>query len=131
MKKLLESKNGNSSIDAVVVILVVMLVLALAIRVAPVFVAKQQLDTFAAELCRTAEIAGRVGIETDARTIRLKSETGLNPDINWSKAGNIQLNEEFTVTLTTTVNIGLFGKFGSFPVTLTAKATGASEVYHK
>lgn len=131
MKKLLESKNGNSSIDTVLVILAVMLVLALSIRVAPVFVAKQQLDTFASELCRSAEIAGRVGIETDARTIRLKNETGLNPDISWSKTGNIQLNEEFTVTVTTTVNIGLFGKFASFPITLTAKATGASEVYHK
>ena len=31
----------------------------------------------------------------------------------------------------TTVNIGLFGEFASFPVTLTAKASGTSEVYWK
>lgn len=131
MIKLLKSRSGNSTIDAAVVVLAVMLVLALAVKVAPVFSAKQQLDTFAAELCRTAEIAGCVGSETTARTSRLKSETGLNPVISWSKTGNIQLNEEFTVTLTTTVNIGLFGEFASFPITLTAKATGASEVYRK
>jgi Flp pilus assembly protein TadG len=131
MIKLLKSRSGNSTIDAAVVVLAVMLVLALAVKVAPVFSAKQQLDTFAAELCRTAETAGCVGSETTARTIRLKSETGLNPVISWSKIGNIQLNEEFTVTLTTTVNIGLFGEFASFPIILTAKATGASEVYRK
>lgn len=131
MIKVLKSKSGNSSIDAVVAVLAIMLVIALAVKVAPVFVAKQQLDTFAAELCRTAEIAGCVGSETTARASLLKDKTRLNPSISWSKNGNIQLNEEFTLTLTTTVNIGLFGDFASFPITLTAKATGVSEVYHK
>lgn len=131
MIKVLKSKSGNSSIDAVVAVLAVMLVIALAVKVAPVFVAKQQLDTFATELCRTAEIAGCVGTETIARANLLKDKTGLNPTVSWSKSGNIQLNEEFTLTLTTTVNIGLFGDFASFPITLTAKATGVSEVYHK
>ena len=131
MIKVLKSRSGTGYIDAVVVVLAVMMVLALVVKVAPVFVAKQQLDTFAAELCRTAEIAGCVGSETTARANRLKAETGLDPEISWSKTGSIQLNEEFTVTLSTMVNIGLFGDFSSFPITLTAKATGVSEVYHK
>lgn len=131
MIKVLECQSGKGYIDTVVVVLAVMMVLALVVRVAPVFVIKQQLDTFAAELCRTAEIAGRVGSETTVRTNRLKNETGLDPAISWSKTGNIQLNEEFTVTLSTTVNIGLFGDFSSFPINLTAKATGVSEVYYK
>ncbi|KJR47458.1 hypothetical protein UF75_2127 [Desulfosporosinus sp. I2] len=131
MLKVLKSRSGKGYIDAVVVVLAVMMVLALVVRVAPVFVAKQQLDTFAAELCRTAEIAGRVGNETTARANRLKDETSLDPAISWSKTGDIQLNEEFTVTLSNTVNIGLFGDFSSFPITLIAKATGVSEVYHK
>ena len=41
------------------------------------------------------------------------------------------MNEEFTVTLTTQADIGLFGGFGSFPVTLKAEASGKSEVYYK
>ena len=131
MIKVLKSKSGSGYIDAVVVVLAVMMVLALVVKVAPVFSAKQQLDTFVTELCRTAEIAGRIGSETTARANRLKEETGLDPAISWSKTGNIQLNEEFTVTLFTTVNIGLFGNFSSFPITLTAKSTGVSEVYHK
>lgn len=131
MIKALKSTSGKGYIDVVIVVLAVMTVLALVVRVAPVFVAKQQLDTFAEELCRTAEIAGRVGSETTIKTNQLKNETGLDPDISWSKTGNVQLNEEFTVTLSTTVNIGLFGDFSSFPINVTAKATGVSEVYHK
>ena len=46
-------------------------------------------------------------------------------------SGRIQLNEEVTVTLTLRRNIGLFGGFGSFPITLQAQATGKSEVYWK
>jgi len=34
------------------------------------------------------------------------------------------------VILTVPVDIGFF-EFGSFPITLTSKATGRSEVYHK
>jgi hypothetical protein len=43
---------------------------------------------------------------------------------------NIQLNNEVTVTLTLQYDIGFFN-FGSFPITLTSKATGKSEVYWK
>lgn len=131
MIALLKDKKGASFVDACVLVLAIVMVLALVIKIMPVFIAKQQLDTFATEICRTAEIAGEVGSATTIKAEKLRSQTGLNPSIQWSKAGNIQLNEEFTVTLTTTVNIGLFGEFGSFPITLTSKATGASEVYHK
>lgn len=131
MIRLLRDKKGASFIDACVLVLAIAMVLALVVKVMPVFIAKQQLDTFATELCRTAEIAGGVGSATTAKAEQLRNQTGLNPTIQWSRMGNIQLNEEFTVTLTTSVNIGLFGEFASFPITLTSKATGASEVYHK
>jgi hypothetical protein len=131
VKKLLKSKAGQGFVDVAVVVLSIMMVLALVVRVAPVFIEKQQLDTFASELCRTAEIAGRVGPETSAKETQLESDTGLNPTIQWSNSGDIQLNQEFTVTLTMTTNIGLFGNFASFPITLKAKAKGVSEVYHK
>ena len=42
-----------------------------------------------------------------------------------------RLNEEVTVTLTLDMDIGLFGGFGSFPITLRSEATGKSEVYWK
>ena len=131
MLKLLKSKRGEGYIDVCVLVLCAVLVIALAVKVFPVFIAKNQLDTFATELCREAEISGSVGSETSLRATVLKESTGLNPNISWSKTGNIQLNEEVTVTITLQENIGLFGNFGSFPITLKAQATGKSEVYHK
>ena len=130
MLKLLQSKRGEGYVDVIVIVLVIMLFITLAVKVFPVFIAKNQLDTFAAELVREAEIAGRVGSETTARANQLKTQIGIDPVISWSKTGNIQLNQEVTVTLTLQHNIGFFN-FGSFPITLTSKATGKSEVYWK
>lgn len=129
--KCLINKRGEGYVDVVVLVMAVMLCIALVIKVVPVFVAKYQLDTFAAELAREAEISGRVGQETTQRAAELQSQTGLYPTIFWSRTGQIQINQEFTVTLHATVNIGLFGDFGSFPIELTAKGTGKSEVYWK
>lgn len=130
-RKIAKSRRAEGYIDVVVLVLCAVLVLALAIRVLPVFVAKQQLDSFATDLIREAEVSGRVGSETTRRAAILREKTGIDPDITWSRNGRIQLNEEVTVTLTLRRNIGLFGGFGSFPVTLQAQATGKSEVYWK
>ncbi|MDL2233850.1 DUF4320 family protein [Ruminococcaceae bacterium OttesenSCG-928-L11] len=129
-KKLL-NRRGEGYIDVAVVVLVAMLCLALVVRVSPVFVAKNHLDAFASELVREAEIAGRVGSETTARANELKSQMGITPTVSWSRTGNIQLDGDITVTCTITVNIGLFGDFGSFPIELKAVASGKSEVYWK
>ena len=131
MLKLLRSRRGEGYIDVAVLVLCVMLVIAMAVSVLPVFVNKNKLDTYTTELCREAEIAGRVGSETNLRAQVLTEKTGLDPNISSSKTGKIQLNEEFTVTLTTQADIGLFGGFGSFPITLRAEASGKSEVYWK
>lgn len=128
---LFHSKRGEGYVDTVVLVLCAVLVLALVIRVLPVFIQKQQLDMFATELVREAEVSGRVGMETNRRAEILREKTGLNPNISWSKDGQIQLNQEVTVTLTMETNIGLFGDFGSFPITLRSQASGKSEVYWK
>ena len=129
-RELLKSRRGEGYFDIVIVVLVVVMVISLIIAVAPVVSAKIQLDNYADELVREAEISGRIGSETTARAQVLSERTGIIPKITWSRVGKVQLNQEFTVTCTYTMNIG-FGKFGSFPVTLTAKASGRSEVYWK
>lgn len=131
IRGIIKSRRAEGYIDIVVLVLCAVLMLALAVRILPVFVAKQQLDTFATELVREAEVTGRVGSETDRRAAILREKTGIAPDISWSTGGRIQLNKEVTVTLTLRRNIGLFGGFGSFPITLQAQATGKSEVYWK
>ena len=130
MLEILKSKRGEGYIDVVVVVLVAMMVIAMAVKVYPVFVVKSDLNTFANELARVAEIEGRIGSETTAKKNELRVNLGIDPAVNWSTSGNIDLNEEFSIVLTLPVDIGFF-EFGSFPITLTAKATGRSEVYHK
>ena len=128
---ILKDKRAEVYVDVIVLVLCAIMVLALALRVLPVFVEKQQLDTFATELVREAEVSGRVGSETTRRAAILREKTGIDPSISWTTSGRIQLNEEVTVTLTVRTNIGLFGDFGSFPITLRAQASGKSEVYWK
>ena len=130
LRKILSNKRGEGYMDVAVLVLCAMLVIALAVKVFPVYIQKQQLDTFATELIRKAEIAGQVGSETSRREQLLREKTGLSPSVEWSETGRIQLNEEVTVTATLKMDIG-FGGFGSFPVNLTAQATGKSEVYWK
>ena len=131
LRHLLKERQGEGYIDVVVLVLCAVFVLALAMRVLPVFIQKQQLDYYASELVREAEVKGRVGEETSRRAAVLTEKTGLTPDIIWSTQGQIQLNSDVTVTLTMETNIGLFGDIGSFPVTLRAQAAGKSEVYWK
>ena len=131
LRYILKNQRGEGYVDVIVLVLCAVMVLALAMRVLPVFIQKQQLDTFATELVREAEVSGRVGSETDRRAAILSDQTGLDPDIEWSDGGSIQLNDDITVTLTLETNIGLFGEFASFPITLRSQATGKSEVYWK
>ena len=131
LRYVLKNQSGEGYVDVIVLILCAVMVLALAMRVLPVFIQKQQLDTFATELVREAEVSGRIGSETDRRAAILSEQTGLDPEIEWSDGGRIQLNDDITVILTLETNIGLFGEFASFPITLRSQATGKSEVYWK
>lgn len=135
MKKILKSKSGEGYIDTIVIVLAAMFVIALAVKVFPVFIAKNQLNTYANEIMRTAEISGIIGTETNARAYELKEQIGIEPSISWEAnyiggTKKIQLNDEITVTVKQVVDMGFFS-FGSFPIELTSKATGRSEVYWK
>lgn len=85
MLKILKNKRGEGYIDVAVLVLCAMLVIALAVKVFPVYIQKQQIDTFAVELMREAEIAGQVGSETSRREQFLREKTGLTPTVTWSK----------------------------------------------
>ena len=131
VRRIIKDKSGEGYIDAAVMILCVMLVTALGVKLFPIFITQIQLDNFADELVREAEISGRVGSETSGRQSVLEEKTGIHPEVYWSQSGSIQLNEEVTVTLVLHEDLGLFGRFGSFPVTIRARASGKSEVYWK
>lgn len=132
IKRILKSKRGEGYIDVAIGILCLMLVVAFAVSFLPVFTAKQQLDIFATEIVREAEIRGSTSVSS--RISDLKEQTGRNPSIHWDcdyyTGAKVQLNEDIEVTLTDTVDIGFF-IFGSWPIEIQAKATGKSEVYYK
>ena len=92
LQEVLHDRSAEGYVDIVVLVLCAVLVLALAMRVLPVFIQKQQLDMFATELIREAEVSGQVGTETSRRIEILQEKTGLAPTISWSENGKIQLN---------------------------------------
>ena len=61
IRKILGETRGEGYIDVAVMVFALMLVIALAVRVFPVFITKIQMDNFADELIREAEVSGRVG----------------------------------------------------------------------
>ncbi len=124
--------RGEGYIDVAIGVLCLMIVVALAMTLFPVFMKKQQFDSFANEVVREAEIVGSTDVS--GRIAQLKQETGLEPQIHWDcdyYSGNkVQLNGDIQVTLIQRVDIGFF-VFGSFPIELKARASGKSEVYYK
>ena len=132
MRNVLREKRGEGYIDIAVGILCLMLVIALAVSLFPVFMVKQQLNRFADEIVRQAEIVGSTSV--NRRIEELREETGLDPEISWDcdyfEGSKVQLNGDIAVTLTCRINLGFF-QFGSFPVEIRARARGKSEVYYK
>ena len=114
MKRLKIGNRGEGLVSHVGFVLLAFVIIALFLAVTPVFLQKQQLDTYANELCRTAEISGRVDEETNKRSKELQEQTGLTPKVDWSSNGKIQLGNKITVTLKSTYDIG----FGGLVLTL-------------
>lgn len=131
-KRIIKNKKGEGYIDVVILVLIAMMVIALAVKVYPVFIMKDSLNTLANQLIREAQIQGKIeiGYSDMAESIGVNVET-----ITWEadtiEDNKVQLDEPITVTLTAVTDIGLFGEFGSFPITVTSKAIGKSEVYWK
>lgn len=126
----LKSRKGSGYIDIVILCIVMMMFLVGLLNIAPVFIMKMSLDTYANELIREFEIAGRVDTETTNRLVRLNEVKNLNPNVSWTKTGKVQIGSDVTVTVTKVVDIG-FSTFGSFPITLKSTAVGTSEVFWK
>ena len=130
MRKILISKRGEIAIEAVAILFVLLVSVVAFFNISSVVSTKQQLDTYATELCRTAEITGRVGDETTARENELTANMGLSPEITWSKTGKVQLGEKVSVTCTMTKSVGV-GGIGSWPIPIKSTASGKTEVYWK
>ena len=129
--KLLCSRRGEITVTVSVILMSCMMIFAFCLRVFPVLLHKQQLDSYASQLCRVAEVSGRIGTETEEKEDKLNQLTGISPEVSWNTSGNVQLGGTITVTCSLTDNIGLWGGFGTFPITVRGRSTGQSEVYWK
>lgn len=122
----LRCKRGASEYIAVLVgILILVTLLALSIEAYEIYMTKKDCEEVATEIARYIEIKGAYDSRAKAEFARLCEVTKLDADISVTKSGKIQLEEEFTVTVSTTEY--LF----TLPVSLQGRATGRSEVYHK
>ena len=133
MIKKLKEKKGDGYVDVAVFILVVVLVLAAITKIVPAFIIKNQLDHFAEETLRQAQIQGKINIDYE----EIADDLGVHPDeTKWeadtlSGSNKVQLDQNITVIAEQKYDIGNFGPFGSFSIDLTGKASGKSEVYWK
>jgi hypothetical protein len=129
--KITKNRSGVASyVGLAIMIIIFTVMLMIVIVVTPVFTIKQNLDTFAGELVRTAEIYGEIGAETDVRTVELRNQFGISPNIVWNRSGRVPLGEKITVTLTLDRRLE-FSTFTQPEITLGARASGRSEVYWK
>lgn len=127
--KKLKEKKGESYIDTVVMVLIGMTVLALVVNVLPVFILKIELNSFANEIMREAEIEG--GYNNRVKAIEEKYKANLG-DVNivWSTKNKVDLGEEIEVEVSKYYDIGFYS-FGEFNIQVNGKAIGKSEVYWK
>lgn len=130
IKDILLDNSGSAIFNLPIVFFVLLVILLLFLSVVPVFNVKLELDHFANEIVRVAEIEGEINSDVNDRIDELEEETGLYPDIEWSTSGKIDMGESFNVTLTDSYDFSFF-IFKAVPVPLKSFATGKGEVYWK
>lgn len=133
--KILKDNKGSGYIDSVFVVLISILMIAFAMKIYPVFITKNNLDKFASEIVREAEVTGQIGSSVQDRINKLKKNLGNVDSIDWKVnyiygTNKIQLGDPIEVIVKKKVNIGFFD-FGSFPINLNGQDSGFSEVYWK
>lgn len=137
MLKKLKSTLGEGYIEVIVIVLASMMVILLSVGTLSLIVQKVNLDHFAHELVRTAEISGSIGIEVNSRYSELQDETGLSPAVSWQALyfneanKSIQLKGDIVLYLELQTSFKGLGGFIPMQVTLKSKATGQSERYWK
>lgn len=118
-------------IDVIVAIIVLMVLLVVCMQVFTVFLQKQQLQAYAAELAREIELCGAIDASTTAFQKQLDEKFHFAPEVTYSKRGLLPLGQTFQITAKLQGELGLFAGFGSFTVPLIATVEGKSEVYRK
>ena len=126
IKSKLQSRRGAANyISALVGFLILITLVAVALESYGVLMTKKDCEEVATEIARYIEIKGAYDTPAQREFARLCQVTKLDAELTVTRSGRIQLEEEFTVTVSTTER--LF----HIVIPLQGRATGRSEVYHK
>jgi hypothetical protein len=129
LNKLKEKKAGIVYFESGIVFVLIVMCIVLTMTVVSALFTKHKLDNFAEEVARAVEISGDTYAVTE-RVADLKYAYRINPSIDYSRTGRINLNESFKVELRYIVYLEISG-VAKVPVNFVSVATGASEVYWK
>lgn len=135
--KIIKNKDGTSYIDTIILIFVIAMILALFIKVIPVFILKSNLNTFATNISKIISVEGRYDTEVKNKIKEYQNANHLDDVvINMDETvfingtDKIQLNDKIVVKVQLKYDLGFF-QFGKFEVTLNNKAIERSDVYWK
>lgn len=135
LKKIFKDEEGSAYVDAAVKVFVFAVLICIVITVLPVFSLRMELSGFANDAAKIIERRGCYDSSVRQMVEKLAADRGLSPEfavdtVYISGTSNIQIGESITVTAVQTYNMG-FWIFGPYPVRLSVKAHGLSEVFYK
>ena len=138
---LLTEERGDATYTGVIVFTVIaMITIVLMLNVMSVVMMKSELDGAADQVARQIQLAG--GVDSDTEDLIEYFRNGINAeniefviDTNFITAQGsntrIQIGTPFYLTVTADTKLGGFFTFADYPLTMTSRAAGASEVYWK
>lgn len=123
--KLCERNGVSTYIAALLGLVMLALLLVMALDTYAIMMTKKDCEEVAGEIARYVEIKGAYDNRAKAEFERLCNVTKLDGILSIDVSGKVDLENEFTVTVSTRE------KLLTFDIPLQGKATGRSEVYHK
>lgn len=125
IKKLHDRRGVSTYMAALIGLVLLAMLLAFAIETYAIMMTKKNCEEVATEIARYIEIKGAYDNKAKSEYARLCDVLNLDAEISVTRNGKIQLEQEFTVIVSTTENLL------TFKIPLQGRATGRSEVYHK
>ena len=141
IQTILKDEKGDATYTGVIVFTVIaMITVVLMLNVMSVVMVKSELDAAADQVARQIQFAG--GVDSDTEDLIEYLRDGINAeniefviDTNFITAQGsnmcIQIGTPFYLTVTADTKLGGFFTFSDYPLTMTSRAAGVSEVYWK
>ena len=141
IQTLLTDERGDATYTGVIIFTVIaMVTVVFLLNVMSVVMMKSELDAAADQVARQIQLAGGVDSDTEDLIDYLRNginaeniEFVINTNFITAQGCNtcIQIGTPFYLTVTADTKLGGFFTFADYPLTMTSRAAGVSEVYWK